>query len=158
MRFGEDAVEKMVDWALGHLPPSSQPYILEIGAGNATLLFALLDAGFDASRAAGIDYSADAVHLARAIAKQREHGAVLLAECDFLEDTPPRCKNQECAWNLLVDKGTYDAIALGQKDERSQSPAARYPQRAAALLNPGGFFLITCMFGFSPSMPGFKLR
>jgi hypothetical protein len=48
------------------------------------------------------------------------------------------------AWDLLLDKGTFDAIALGEKDAAGKSPAAGYPDRVARLLKPGGFFLITC--------------
>jgi EEF1A lysine methyltransferase 2 len=146
-RFGEDTVEKMVDWAVENIPPSTQPYILEIGAGNATLLFALIEAGYAADHAAAIDYSADAVQLAKAVAAQRDLETVLIVECDFLASAPLpfRCKGQEDAtWDLLLDKGTYDAISLGEKDQHGRSPAATYPARAASLLRPGGFFLITC--------------
>ncbi|KAI0034235.1 S-adenosyl-L-methionine-dependent methyltransferase [Vararia minispora EC-137] len=145
--FGEEVVEKMVNWALDHISPISRPYILEIGAGNGTLLFALLEAGFESTRAVGIDYSADAVRLARAIAERRGLSGVLLLECNFLSQSPPKCSGQEQEWDLLLDKGTYDAIALGEKDRQGISPAVGYPARAAALLNPGGFFLITsCNF------------
>ncbi|KZV73020.1 S-adenosyl-L-methionine-dependent methyltransferase [Peniophora sp. CONT] len=145
--FGEDAVEKMVDWAQENVPPSSEPYILEVGAGNATLLLALVDAGYTASRAAAIDYSPDAIRLARLVAEQREHPDIVVAECDFLAQDPPLGVGQKDGWDLLLDKGTYDAIALGDKDENGLTPAAKYPPRAAAILKPGGYFLITsCNF------------
>ena len=143
-RFGEEVMEKMVDWVLSHISPAAQPYVLEIGAGNGALLFALIEAGFESTRPVGIDYSADAVRLAHAIAEQRGLSDTLLVECDFLSQAPPKCSGQGREWDLLLDKGTYDAIALGEKDERGTSPATRYPACAATLLNPGGFFLITC--------------
>lgn len=138
----------MVDWALENVPPSSEPYILEVGAGNATLLLALVDAGYPDSHAAAIDYSPDAVRLARLVAEHREHPNVLVSECDFLAQNPPLCAGQKGGWDLVLDKGTYDAIALGDKDENGLTPAAKYPPRATAMLKPGGYFLITCELAF----------
>ncbi|KAF7336717.1 Protein-lysine N-methyltransferase EFM4 [Mycena venus] len=152
--FGVQSVEKMVKWALEHVPPSQNPSILEVGTGNGTLLFALADAGYDSSLLCGIDYSADAVKLARAIAATTEGGdAITFAECDFLTADPPRPPHAPPAdqppdsWDLLLDKGTFDAIALAEKDEDGKSPAARYPARVARLLKPGASFLTTsCNF------------
>ncbi|KAL1738799.1 S-adenosyl-L-methionine-dependent methyltransferase, partial [Schizophyllum fasciatum] len=143
-----------------------QPIILEIGAGNGTLLFALAEAGYAPRTLCGIDYSADAVALARSIAKARGNGLeeITFEERDFLHDevrglvggTNAGSENPAAAeseggsvavWDLILDKGTYDAIALGEKDDRGLSPAAKYPARVARLLKPGGFFLITsCNF------------
>ncbi|KAJ6576615.1 S-adenosyl-L-methionine-dependent methyltransferase [Mycena vulgaris] len=151
--FGVQSVEKMVKWALEHVPPSQNASTLEVGSGNGTLLFALADAGYDASYLYGIDYSADAVHLARAIAATTDSGdSITFAECDFLTTDPPRLPHMPPeqgpdVWDLLLDKGTFDAIALADKEDGGKSPAARYPGRVARLLKPGGSFLITsCNF------------
>ncbi|KAL1683345.1 S-adenosyl-L-methionine-dependent methyltransferase [Schizophyllum commune] len=163
--FGEESVEKMVDWALEHVPPpsasssssSAHPTILEIGSGNGTLLFALAEAGYSPTKLCGIDYSADAVALAKSIAEARGGGLedITFEERDFLteeiiglggEGSEENTLNT-ASWDLVLDKGTYDAIALGEKDEKGLSPAVGYPTRAARLLKPGGFFLITsCNF------------
>ncbi|KAG2018019.1 chaperone, variant 2 [Coprinopsis cinerea AmutBmut pab1-1] len=81
---------------------------------------------------------------------------ILFDQCDFLEDTPlalpihsegAKRERKTGVWDLLLDKGTYDAIALGEKDEQGRSPAVRYPGRVVRLLKPGGIFLITsCNF------------
>lgn len=159
-RFGEGSVDKMVDWTLQNVPTSSQPHILEIGSGNGTLLFALHEAGYAASHLSGIDYSPDAIKLARIIARSRSSEQVTFHVCDFLSELPsppppppppasPAPSGQldpdvQESWDLLLDKGTYDAIALGEKDESGRSPVAVYPIRASKLLRENGYFLITC--------------
>lgn len=146
-RFGEDSVEKMVDWTLENVPAASGPRILEIGSGNGTLLFALRDAGYAASHLTGLDYSPDAVKLARLVAPTRNGEQIAFHVCDFLQDSPPLTTGRPDAsalWDLLLDKGTYDAIALGEKDELGRSPQAAYPTQASKLLKEGGYFLITC--------------
>ncbi|KIK10041.1 hypothetical protein K443DRAFT_126838 [Laccaria amethystina LaAM-08-1] len=152
--FGTESVEKMVEWALEHVPSSSNASILEVGSGNGTLLFGLLDAGYDPITLSGIDYSRGAVSLAKEIASKRGGGAqsISFSECDFLKDEPKVLDSTQGAdesgvWDVLMDKGTYDAIALGQKDENGKSPVEKYPGRVTRLLKPGGYFLITsCNF------------
>ncbi|KAF8907300.1 S-adenosyl-L-methionine-dependent methyltransferase [Gymnopilus junonius] len=151
--FGIESLEKMVEWALANVPPSQCASILEVGSGNGTLLFGLSDAGYDPSKLHGIDYSAGAVKLSKGIADMRGVSAISFTECDFLNDDPPgpegmpEQNGQTTVWDLLLDKGTYDAIALGQKDEQGNSPAMKYPARVARLLKPNGLFLITsCNF------------
>jgi EEF1A lysine methyltransferase 2 len=163
-RFGEDSVEKMVDWTLENVPITSHrhPRILEIGSGNGTLLFALHEAGYPASHLCGIDYSPDAVKLARmvAVARSQNSEQVTFHVCDFISELPPSPPppppassapsgqldgdDVQGSWDLLLDKGTYDAIALGEKDESGRSPVTVYPIRASKLLRENGYFLITC--------------
>ena len=139
----------MVEWSLENLPLSSNASILEIGSGNGTLLFGLLDAGYDPENLFGIDYSPGAVALSTKIAQTRGGSLINFSECDFLKDDPPIPENLRLGslidiWDLILDKGTYDAIALGQKDDQGRSPSINYPGRVARLLKPGGYCLITC--------------
>jgi len=146
-RFGEDSVEKMVGWTLENVPAASGPQILEIGSGNGTLLFALRDAGYAASHLTGLDYSLDAVKLARLIASTRNSEEIAFRVGDFLRDSPPLTTGRPDAsgrWDLLLDKGTYDAISLGDKDGLGRSPQEAYPGEASRLLKEGGYILITC--------------
>lgn len=146
-RFGVETSEKMVTWALEHAPPSSRPTILEVGSGNGALLHGLFEAGYDGLDLHGIDYSEGAVKLAQAVAKSRSNSDITYAHCDFLLDDPPSNRTSDIAlasWDLIMDKGTYDAIALAPKDAEGRSPAVHYPDRVVRLLKPGGLFLITC--------------
>lgn len=147
-RFGEESVERMVDWVVENVPSSSMPCTVEIGSGNGTLLLALADAGYATSHLSGVDYSSDAVKLATSIAAKREED-VTFNTSDFLQEDPPLLPLMNPSpggvWDLVLDKGTFDAIALGVKDGNGKSPAAKYPVRIAEILKPGGCFLITCM-------------
>jgi len=149
IRFGEKTIEQMVNWCLEHIPPSTDPAVLEVGSGNGTLLLALAESGYNQKLLMGIDYCRGAVKLAAHIARNRDAAGVTFEECDFLKNDPPLPPYTETTgapalWDVVLDKGTYDAIALGQKDEKGKSPAARYPTRVARFLKPGGIFLITC--------------
>ncbi|KAG5646976.1 hypothetical protein DXG03_001699 [Asterophora parasitica] len=110
----------------------------------------MAEAGYPATHLSGIDYSPGAVKLAQSIAVTREH-AVAFSTSDFLQDDPPLLPHMQASsegvWDLVLDKGTFDAIALGVKDEHGKSPAAQYPGRIDKILKPGGYFLITsCNF------------
>ncbi|KAF4571583.1 hypothetical protein EYR36_008923 [Pleurotus pulmonarius] len=147
--FGQDSVEKMVDWALAHVPPSEGKSILEIGSGNGTLLVALAEAGYPASRLCGIDYSSDAVKLSKAVATSRGTEGISFAECDFLSEDPPNliADDDGDGWGVMMDKGTFDAIALAPPGDNGKPLIEGYPGRVSRLLRPGGYFLITsCNF------------
>ncbi|KAI0649111.1 S-adenosyl-L-methionine-dependent methyltransferase [Trametes meyenii] len=172
--FGEDSVEKMVNWAQDNVPTDPAPYVLEVGAGNGNLLFALCEAGYAPERICGVDYSEDAVKLAQSIAKSKataspeedaeeEEGPstrsradkIAFATCDFLQDDVAHIAGMQIAaesdavavWDFVLDKGTFDAIALAEKDELGRAPADGYPARIGRVVKPGGYFLITsCNF------------
>ena len=122
----------MVDWSLENIPPFSNSSVLEIRSGNGTLLFGLLDTGYDPTKLSGINYSSGAVALSTKIAHTRGGSMINFSECDFLKDEPPipenlRLANRIDIWDLTLDKGTYNAIALGQKDDQGRSPSINYP-------------------------------
>ena len=144
-RFGEESVEKMVDWATEQVPPSSSPFIAEIGVGNGNLLFALADAGYSPDHLCGIDYSQEGIDLARTIATSKRYDDIKLEVLDFLRQDFIKIDGlPEEGWDLLLDKGTYDAMALAEKEESEVALFKQYPARVAEILKPGGFFLITC--------------
>jgi SAM-dependent methyltransferase len=150
-RFGKRAMNAMVKWVNQHAPPCSDMSVLEVGSGNGALLFALAEgrgeACYPPHRLLGIDYSEGAVQLAQSVAQSRNLMAITFRVCDFLHENPPLlADDQNGAWDLILDKGTYDAIALMEKDENGRIPVEVYPMRIAKLLNPGGHFLITCAY------------
>jgi SAM-dependent methyltransferase len=144
-RFGEDVLEKMSDWVIKHAPVTSNPFILDVGTGNGNVLFGLVDAGYNPERLCGIDYSEDAVRLARNVAVARRVDAIAFKSLDFLNERPAALEGMaDDRWDLVIDKGTLDAIALAAPSDDNSIPSDKYPAQVAAILKPGGFFLITC--------------
>jgi len=138
----------MVHWACKYVPSASCPCILEVGSGNGTLLLGLLDAEYPPERLCGIDYSAGSVQLARSVSAARGGDNISFHLCDFLKDDPPKLPSmlQEANtdWDLIMDKGTFDAIGLMEKDSNGMTPTDGYPPKIGRLLKLGGYFLITC--------------
>ncbi|KAF8312523.1 hypothetical protein DL93DRAFT_2082125 [Clavulina sp. PMI_390] len=149
--FGEGSVEEMVDWCSDNLPPDQVPSCLDIGTGNGSLLFALVEAGYNPSSLHGIDYSEASVQLAQSIAQKHGEEKIFatFSTLDFLHQPappPPADANTAGAgWDLLLDKGTYDAIALAPSDDGTKL-LDKYPPQVDMALKKGGFFLITCEF------------
>lgn len=148
-RFGEDSVEKMVDWMQDYISKDPAPTILEVGAGNGVLLFALQEAGYNGDYILGVDYSEGAVNLARKVGLSRGDGceSIKFEACDFLKVLPTGLDGAPNAtWDVVLDKGTFDAIALADKDAEGKVPADSYPSRIGQVVKEGGYFLITCEF------------
>ncbi|KAG8729657.1 hypothetical protein FRC11_008269 [Ceratobasidium sp. 423] len=145
-RFGEETVEKMLDWTLENCPADTKPYVLDIGTGNGVMTVTLAENGYDAGRLVGLDYSEPSVKLARAVANGRGHSSIRYIVSDFINQTAPAPVEGESGgkWDLLLDKGTYDAIALSGKSDDGKTVVSRYPPKVVEALKPGGLFLITC--------------
>lgn len=172
--FGEGSLKKMRTWADKHLPftsPNSQERtrIMECGAGNGTLLLSFLtspeSSGSQRYHLTGTDYSAGSITLAQEVeAAQRQ----ALAEGDFGDDDDDEEDDERVVndvttdwrevdllrhdfqgeqWDLVMDKGTFDALCLSEDKVDGRLPSQVYPEQIAKLVKDGGFFLITsCNF------------
>ncbi|KAI8805736.1 S-adenosyl-L-methionine-dependent methyltransferase [Cladochytrium replicatum] len=146
--FGEDSVEKMVDW-VGRKQGSSraQSYktlmknqmvdnvtevdapLIDLGCGNGHLLLELAKNGF--TSLTGVDYSVPAVELARRIAVEDDSITVEI-------------RGHFERYRYALDKGTFDAISLS---EDGSTDVKLYAENVAKMLAPGGVLLITsCNF------------
>lgn len=150
-RFGQESVEKMVKWCMEHVPASESPSILEVGTGNGVLLTSLIDNGYDPKLIQGIDYSLDAIRLAKKVALVRGGlcSQITYSVCDFLSEDIPKLDQKHPSFDLILDKGTFDAIALAQKNSDDSIPSHIYPTRLVSALSNGGYFLITCICSLS---------
>ncbi|GAA5933324.1 hypothetical protein JCM10213_001250 [Rhodosporidiobolus nylandii] len=148
--FGEDSAQDMVEWAEEHFP-QQDGRILDLGTGNGQLLFAFSAAGY--TSLTGIDYSPASIELAQSILAARSS-----SEEHTLADPPPRffvADMLEVAlgkdvpgvtgekWDLITDKGTYDAVCLSDETREGKTLRELYIATVAKLLQKDGLFLIT---------------
>ncbi|RIA85641.1 S-adenosyl-L-methionine-dependent methyltransferase [Glomus cerebriforme] len=149
--FGEHSVEKMVDWVLENVSSSSIT-ILDIGCGNGNLLLELASNNF--TNLIGIDYSPNAIKLANDIVKQRNLDNIIsyyvidLINSSITESNNEFWLNGTRKFDIILDKGTFDAIALYPKEEeKGKHSKDIYSSKVHSLLNINGYFLITsCNF------------
>nr|XP_019014531.1 uncharacterized protein I206_00613 [Kwoniella pini CBS 10737]OCF53312.1 hypothetical protein I206_00613 [Kwoniella pini CBS 10737] len=171
--FGESSVSKMRKWAQKNLPQTDERIrILECGSGNGTLLLSFLTSTGDPPFAqkfhlTGIDYCDSATILASSIEKSRrenikdeiDEDEEILNEvkCDWRTEDLLRKDFKGENWDLVMDKGTYDALCLSQEkikntedddlEDDGKLSSQLYPERISKLIKQGGYFLITsCNF------------
>ncbi|CAH1756777.1 10239_t:CDS:2 [Entrophospora sp. SA101] len=120
--FGQDSVEKMV---ISNSSKSTS--ILDIGCGNGHLLLELAK-NHQYTNLVGIDYSSDAIELAKNIAKDQDFDHIISYYVyDFIENNDDneigksifyqnylsnKSTNQQQKFDIILDKGTFDAITL----------------------------------------------
>ncbi|KAJ2006040.1 Protein-lysine N-methyltransferase efm4 [Coemansia thaxteri] len=143
--FGESAASKMVSWVRSNIGDTSAR-ILDVGCGNGHLLLELADDGF--TNLTGTDYSPQAIELAQSIAASRGFGnAITLIEQDFLNPAEVARVAAKERFDVVLDKGTYDAICLKPKGNGAadvdQAAIDTYPLSVVGSLNDAGVFLIT---------------
>ncbi|KAJ2771492.1 Protein-lysine N-methyltransferase efm4 [Coemansia nantahalensis] len=141
--FGEDVALKMVDWVCDNVSDKGAR-ILDVGCGNGHLLAELADSGF--TDLTGTDYSPQAIELARNVAGGSH--AIRFEVQDFLDAADVARIAGDGGFDVVLDKGTYDAISLKPQDAAGgpavdQAAIDAYPQSVAASLKDSGVFLIT---------------
>ncbi|KAB8343273.1 hypothetical protein FH972_022861 [Carpinus fangiana] len=124
--------------------------VLDLGTGNGHMLFAMQDAGW-LSRMVGVDYSAKSVALARQIHRRRREDAqiddtqIRFAQWDMLKGAPDQSWADSADFDIVLDKGTFDAISLSDEpvDHAGRKGCEVYPERVVDLVCQGGYLLIT---------------
>ena len=149
--------------------------VLDLGCGNGSLLRAVREelwadgvAEDDDVRLLGVDYSESSVRLAKSIEENDEdsegNAPISFAVWDMLEgsardlvedggdDKDEADEADTACWDLILDKGTFDAISLGNTQNTTDATGGgaprtpveiRYRRQIFDLLRPGGKFLIT---------------
>ncbi|KAF2486520.1 S-adenosyl-L-methionine-dependent methyltransferase [Neohortaea acidophila] len=120
---------------------------LDLGTGNGHMLFSLRedddeDEGPWMGEMVGVDYSQTGIELARRIADTSTTGEALRFETWDLLTQDPGDWFQD-GFDVVLDKGTFDAISLAQHDDGSSHPCEVYRDRVERLVRPGQFLLIT---------------
>lgn len=99
----------------------------------------------------GIDYSATSIQLARQIASQHgfstqsKSSLLRFEQWDLLTDLPDPSW-LKAGFDVVLDKGTFDAISLMPQNSLSephQHPCEVYRRQVTPLLRLGGFLIVT---------------
>jgi EEF1A lysine methyltransferase 2 len=118
---------------------------LDLGTGNGHLLFTLREEDEDGQcwqgEMVGVDYSPTSVQLARRIATQREAESVRFEQWNLLGDPPGPWLEQ--GFDVVLDKGTFDAISLMPHIEDDHNPCDIYREKVVPLVKVGSFLSIT---------------
>lgn len=152
-------------WASKNLRPTSpneRTRILECGTGNGTLLLSFLTSpeqdGPQKYHLTGTDYSSGSITLSKEVEASHRQS---LAEGDYddeeevINDVTTEWRVVDLLrqdfegeqWDLVLDKGTFDALCLSEELVNGRLPSLVYPEQVAKLVKDGGFFLITsCNF------------
>ena len=147
------------------------PAVLDLGTGNGSALLALRLHGGYAGRLVGIDYSAKSIELAEKLRQQYRSTCSTTGTStkrtkvdnmefhtyDIINDLPFKqpwwptspTPSQESGFDLVLDKGTFDAISLSadtivdSNTGRSRRTCEVYPRKVLEMVKPGGFLLVT---------------
>lgn len=140
------AEERMVEFLVdndGELRISTQSKMIDLGTGNGHLLFELCENDFDGPMV-GVDYSEESVQFASHISKAKGYDTnTKFMAADIFDSSWSPGK-----FDIVLDKGTLDAIALsGKKFANDKTVIDVYSTVIEKLLESGGIFLITsCNF------------
>ncbi|XP_015920391.1 EEF1A lysine methyltransferase 2 [Parasteatoda tepidariorum] len=133
--FGRKNLERIVGWLIDNEIDKSAS-ILDAGCGNGMTLISLAKVGFE--NLTGIDYSIEAIELAKKVA-ERNKAEIKYWALDILQPDPVFVKRLK-EFHIIIDKGTYDAICLDR--EHIQEKREQYIQAIQNLLSPMGYFII----------------
>ncbi|KAF2477063.1 methyltransferase-like protein-like protein 10 [Lindgomyces ingoldianus] len=116
---------------------------LDLGTGNGHLLFSLRGDDWEGGMI-GIDYSPQSIQLAYEISQKKypEDQAMQFHEWDILTQPPGPWLHD--GFDVVLDKGTFDAICLSQDaDTQGRRICEGYREKVESLVKSGGRFLIT---------------
>ncbi|XP_023171222.1 EEF1A lysine methyltransferase 2 [Drosophila hydei] len=112
--FDEDSQQRIVDWLLKQENIDKETArVLDLGCGNGMFLIALANEGF--TQLTGVDYSPKAIELAMGIAKDQA--------LDISYNVADLTQNESQtlgSYNIIHDKGTYDAVSLCPDDPKEK--------------------------------------
>lgn len=102
-------------------------------------------------RMLGVDYSERSIEFAQRIAKDKkleDEKQVEFLKWDIMSESPGETAilsgEQKEGWDVVLDKGTFDAISLSEeKDDRGRRICEGYRERVLPLVREGGLLLVT---------------
>lgn len=147
-------VEKLNDGAFEELTTIR---FIDLGTGNGHLLFQLQEELEEECERTdlnfffkGIDYSPDSVEFSKSIQTKRGLTNFEFDQVDLLAKENAFLQANEGKYDIMLDKGTLDAIALNNDpiaDFDNKIGLEVYTSQVTKLLHPGSVFLVTsCNF------------
>ncbi|KAG7730009.1 hypothetical protein KL933_001089 [Ogataea haglerorum] len=137
------AEERIVDFVFSNLDPNVS--ICDLGTGNGHLLFEILQEGWK-GQLVGVDYSEASVQFAKTIAETHDLD-VKFYQSDILNLEDQFLKTNAGNFDLVLDKGTLDAIALSDNLYDGKTGQEVYPDTVKMLLKKNAVLLVTsCNF------------
>nr|XP_053632366.1 EEF1A lysine methyltransferase 2-like isoform X2 [Cherax quadricarinatus] len=133
--FGEESIDRVIQWMMESDVVNQQTSVIDVGSGNGAFLLCLAAEGF--VNLLGIDYSENAVELARAIAQEKKFN--VRYEVDLLSEDGGGLRDSE--YDVCHDKGTYDAISLCPED--SHGKRLSYIKAIHRIIKENGLLIIT---------------
>ncbi|KAJ1450865.1 S-adenosyl-L-methionine-dependent methyltransferase [Pelagophyceae sp. CCMP2097] len=136
--FSENVRGKLVKWLAAAECVDKDAAVLDVGCGNAQFLVELHDDADWRGRLVGVDYSGEAVELAR------KNTSLANVAGDFREATIQDLsahleqRGETASYGLVHDKGTFDAYMLADGASLQVYAAA-----VLAALSPAGVFIVT---------------
>eukprot|EP01047_Picozoa_sp_COSAG01_P080398 COSAG01_NODE_15618_length_1319_cov_1.255738_1_plen_257_part_00 len=127
--FAENVGSRLLQWVEDNAQPGGS--VLVLGCGSGVFLLDVEDR-VDVGRALGVDYSPAGIALARAVGAKRG------ATSEFVEADITKLEALNERFDLVCDKGTFDAYMLGDG-----ASVRAYATSVAAAVAPGGVFLLT---------------
>lgn len=141
-----DAENKMCDFIFEKLEHIQKTKVCDLGTGNGHLLFQLYEDGLRGNLI-GVDYSETSVEFAKKVAEKKGY-EVTFERSDILRSDDQFLAQNIEAFDLVLDKGTLDAIALSDETyEGGLTGFQTYPKNIVKLIKKRGILLITsCNF------------
>ncbi|KAF6199113.1 hypothetical protein GE061_007138 [Apolygus lucorum] len=130
--FGEDSELRILRWLTKSNVPTDKK-IIDLGCGNGMMLIELAREGYN--NLTGVDYCESAIELSKSIIKTQSMDHIKLQVADLTQD----CNLG--VFDIVLDKGTFDAISLSPED--AQSKKLIYLKNVSKMLNDAGLFVIT---------------
>ncbi|KAM3955243.1 EEF1A lysine methyltransferase 2 [Aphomia sociella] len=132
--FGEDSVQRVVDWICKSSFGLDTP-LIDLGCGNGYTLMELAREGF--TNLLGVDYCEEAILLAQKVTKQ-EFPIIQYKVFDLTKDDVSDLGRK---FGIIHDKGTYDAISLNPDNPKENRQ--KYIEQVTNMMTDDGLFVIT---------------
>lgn len=111
------------------------------------MLFRLRSEGGFTGKMLGIDYSPASIELAMRVARQKGYDTdeeIRFREWDILREPTAENGWDEGQFDVVLDKGTFDAISLNEEsDGLGRRVCEGYRDRVVEMVKVGGRFLVT---------------